>query len=72
MALTEQDKLDRIAGAVYRKIMSMESVENFKNLVKTITPEGFKNFIKTALQETIDADGAFLTELGKVKKDIGS
>lgn len=72
MALDEQNKLDRIAGAVYRKIMSMGSVANFKNLVKTITPEEFKNFIKNALQETIDSDNEYLIELGKVKEDIDS
>ena len=74
MELTEQDKLDRIAGAIYRKIMSMGSVGKFKNLVRDITddhsPDEFKDFVKSALQEAIEADNEYLTELEKIMEEM--
>lgn len=72
MALEDQEKLDRIGGAFYRKIMGMKTVEAFTTWVSTLTPQGLTEFIKSALQEAIDGDNEYLIELAKIKKDIGS
>lgn len=72
MALEEQEKLDRIGGAFYRKIMGMRTIEAFTIWASTLTPQGLREFIKSAIQETIDGDNEYLTELAKIKDDVGS
>lgn len=54
MVLNERDKLERIGAAVYRKIMSMDDVAEFKVWMSSITALKIKNFCKNALQELKD------------------
>lgn len=70
MALSEREKLDRIGSALYRKIMTMDDVADFKTWVDTITVLKIKNFIKNALQVVADESSEYSTEINDIISNI--
>jgi len=79
MAMTDDEKLTRVVSAFKEKLHSIETWDDFKTLISSITKTKVKIFIKNTLQQEADKRRQFATdetstatEYEALKDEVGS
>jgi len=62
MAMTDDEKLTRVVSAFKTKLHSIETWNEFKTLISSITKIKVKTFIKNTLQQEADKRRQFVTD----------